>query len=621
MGTSTIRLIAVTVVLAAAAAAIGFFGGRTGVLKPSPAIADPTQTTTTSASAIRETLVLDKTAPADPRADLLRALEQPAEERNRAVRIAMNAWLTAEGAAAITAARNAPELRDVANRITQLALFAYPEIFVDHPSLLEGIPDAKRSIAMAARAIAIFDPDAARGMIDTHLSGSIYRDAMLSAIDELERAEQDPYAELESIVAGSGMGSQFRRVGQLVSRVAEEDPVAAAELIDGLPASLREYATQALVTVWSQTDPEEAARWLVEKNVQVSGQGLNDLARRWGQSDFEAANAFAETLTGRKRAVFLTGLVGATQRLSKEELLAWVSRYEGEPAYPHLMVSAVQRFAQDDVGAAIELIETLPERMQLDSYRSIVPSLAFRNPEAAVALIDEIGNESVRDELVPMVSSAWAQNDAESALDWALGLPPGPSRDRAIGSITSSLMNFGMDFEVDRAIELIETLPEQERLASYRSVVPSLAFRNPETAVALIDQIGNESVRDQLVPVVARRWAQNDAEAALDWALGLAPGRTRDQAIASISSSLMEFDVDRAVDAIDEIEGREVRKGAVWQLLFTVDSDDEAIRLGRDHGFDRDAVLELRENRGRMHGPGLLSPAINVVAAKDADPE
>ena len=69
----------------------------------------------------------------------------------------------------------------------------------------------------------------------------------------------------------------------------------------------------------------------------------------------------------------------------------------------------------------------------------------------------------------------------------------------------------------------------------------------------------------------------------------------------------MEFDVDRAVNAIDEIEGQEVRKGAVWQLLFTVESDDEAIRLGRDYGFARAAVLALRENRGRMHGPGLIS--------------
>ena len=430
----------------------------------------------------------------------------------------MNAWLAADGAAAIMVARDDPEFGDLVNRMTQLALFAYPEMFIDDASLLEGIPDAKQSIAMAASAIAKFDPDAARGMIDAHLSGPLYRDAMLSAVDQIERAEQDPHAELESIVAGSGMGSQHRRLFNLVNRMAADDPVAAAKLIDDLPASLKESATQALVAVWSRTDPEEAARWLAEKNVQVSGQGLNDLARRWGQGDFEAASAFADTLTDRKRALFLTGLAGATRRWSKEELLAWVSRYEGEPAYPNLMVSVVQRFAQEDVGAAIELIETLPEQARLALHRSVVPSLAFRNPEAAIALIDKIGNESVRDELVPVVARSWARNDSESALDWAIGLSPGPTRDQAIASISSSLMNFDMD-----------------------------------------------------------------------------------------------FDVDRAVDAINEIEDPEVRKGPVWQLLLTVESDDEAIRLARDYGFDRDAVLGIRKNRGRMHGPSLLAPGYRTA--------
>ena len=172
--------------------------------------------------------------------------------------------------------------------------------------------------------------------------------------------------------------------------------------------------------------------------------------------------------------------MNATGRLSNDELLAWVSRYEDDPAYPNLIMSVAQRFAQEDIG----------------------------------------------------------------------------------------------------------------------------------TAVALIDEIGNESVRGQLVPMVSGMWAQNDAEAALDWALGLAPGRTRDRAIASIAPSLMdldmELDLDRAIDVINEIEDPELRRRPVWELLHTVESDEEAIRLGRDYGFDRDAVLELRENRGRMYDPGLV---------------
>ena len=157
-------------------------------------------------------------------------------------------------------------------------------------------------------------------------------------------------------------------------------------------------------------------------------------------------------------------------------------------------------------------------------------------------------------------------------------------------------------------MDLIEALPEEARLASYASVLPMLAFQDPEAAMGLIDDIGNESVRDQLLPMVSGMWAQNDAESALDWALDLTRGPARDQALASISPLLAELDMDGAVDAIDEIDDLEVRKTPVRRLLSIVESDDEAIRLGRDYGFDRDAVLALREGAGGMIRPGIFAP-------------
>ena len=534
MGTSTIVLTVAVVVLTVAAAAIGFFAGRASAPDDHASVISERTASTTFPK--YEFAAADEAVASNPRAQLLHALQQPPAERNRAIRVAMNAWLAADGAAAIMAVRDDPQLGEVADRMTQLALFAYPEIFVDNPSLLEGIPDRNQSIAAVARAIAVFDPDAAREMIETHLSGSIYRDAMLEAVDQHELAEQDPRAELESIMAGTGMGSQYQRLSRLVNRLAADDPLAAAEMIDGLPAPLRESAIHELTKAWSRTDPETAARWLAGKNVRFSGDGLNSLARRWGQSDFEAANAFADTLTGSKRALFLTGLAGATEG-SKEELLAWVSRYEGEPAYPDLMVSVVQRFAQEDVGAAMALIETLPERIQPASYGSVVRSLAFGDPEAAVALLEEIGNESVRDNLVPVVSQLWARNDAESALEWARDLSPGRPRDQAIASIASALVNLETDLDIDHVIEVI-----------------------------------------------------------------------------------------------DEIEDPELRKNSVWPLLFQVESDDEAIRIGRDYGVDRNHVLAIRGMRGRMLGPALISEdspvpfslrlgPVNIVTDKSPDPE
>ncbi len=513
MRASTILLLVAVVFVTAAAAAIGFFAGRSGVPEAhAPLISGPPQTAT--ATSPRYTFpVADRAATSNPRADLIRALAEPAPEGARAVRLAMNAWLAADGAAAIMAARNDPELGDAAERMIQLALYVYPELIVDNPELLEGM--SEQSIAMAVSSIAMFNPDAARAIIDTHFSNSMYGEAMLAMVEQVEQQDvasqplQDPRAELESILAERGMMKRLPRLHQLVTRMAADDPAATAELIDDLPGSLKSYAIQALVEVWSRNSPEEAARWLAKESLQVSEQGLRVLAWRWGESDFEAANAFADTLTARRRASFLNGLVAATHGMSSDEVLAWVSRYENEPSYPGMITNAVQSVVRHDVDGAIELVETLPEEARGASYGSVLSLIAYEDPEAAVDMLDDIDDESMRQQLVLRVVGVWASNDAESALDWSLDLGSGP---------------------------------------------------------------------------------------------------TRDQAIASISYSLVGFDMDRAVEVIDEIEDPEVRRGPLWQLLVAMETDDEAIRLGRDYGLDRDAVLETREQRRGMHVPGYFSP-------------
>ena len=519
MRTSTILLAVAAVFLTAVAAAIGFFAGRGSVsADPAPATYERAQVAPTTSPKFGLSMA-DQSAPSNPRADLIRALGQPAPEGDQAVRLAMNAWLAAEGAAAIMAARDDPELGDVADRMMQLALYVYPEIVVDSPALLEGIPE--QAIAMAVSAIARFNPDAARAIIDTHLSGSGFGDAMLSMVDRIGPASQpvqDPRAELESILAERSFMARIPRLHALVTRVAADDPMAAADLLDDMPGSMVQHVIHPLVEVWSRTNPEEAARWLADKDAQFSENGLNALAWRWGQRDLEAASTFADTLTGRKRTTFLTSLAGVTsQGMSTDEMLAWVSRYENDPAHASMVMSVAQHLVQEDLDTAMGLIETLPDQERLSSYRSVVSSLAFQDPEAAIDLLDEIGDASVRDEVLPMISSVWGHNDAEAALDWAMDLAPGAPRDRAIASIASSLVN---------------------------------------------------------------------------------------------------FDRDRAVEAIDEIDDPDARKGPVWQLLVSADSDDEAIRLGRDYDFDRDAVLELRKNRGRSRFvPPRFMPYPAIVSA------
>ena len=505
------RTIAIAVIALAAIAA-AFFVGRATAPSSAPVIAvAPLEP---AAGAATEQPPTAPAAAPDPRAGLLSALEQSGEVRDRAVRRAMIAWLAAEGADAIRSAREHPELGSVADRMVRLALYAYPEIFEDDPSLLGDDPNREPLIAMSVSSIAGFDPDLAHTLAMRHLADTQYGDGMLGAVEHFEVLAHPPSltdarTELAAILDESNMMKRLPRLMMLVARMASSDPASAARLIDEMPRSSSTMAINTLVHHWSQTDPEAAAQWLASKDAQIARQGWPALAQGWAQRDLDGASAYADTLTGTARTGFLHGLATATAGMPAGTMQAWLSRYRDDPVYADLVRGAAPQLAQEDLRAAMSLIEELPAG---------------------------------------------------------------------------------------------------QRLGSYRSVIPILAMQDPEAAVGVVDQLEDDDARNGLIPIVAAMWAQNDAQAALDWASDRPRGRARDHAIGQIANVLVRIDPDLAINAIDEVDDPGLRKANVSQLLIQLESEQEAVRVGRRYDFDRDAVLALRERiRPHFDSVGVIS--------------
>ena len=74
-----------------------------------------------------------------------------------------------------------------------------------------------------------------------------------------------------------------------------------------------------------------------------------------------------------------------------------------------------------------------------------------------------------------------------------------------------------------------------------------------------------------------------------------------------------------------EIEDPELRGPPVRQLLAMMETDDEAIRLGREYDVDRDEVLELRKGprpgaTGYMMYPVEALHAVSVGLERGGEP-
>lgn len=485
--------------------AIGFFIGRASLPESPPIIASPKsaeqRNQPESNPSTHRAASLDEELRLNPRTELLRAMRQSGTNRNQAVRLAMNAWLVADGAAAIIAIREDPELAELADAMLQMALIAYPELILEDPSLIRGHSEAEWLVQYVANVLATVDPQVARRIIEVSPVDSSYHAAVLARIEDKKESLtplslDDAHAELDSILAIRNRTGRTNRLRALVNRVASDNPEAATELIDRLPRSLSEHIVGSLIFPWVEQNPKAAADWLATRPASESEAGMHMLASLWGNQDFEMASAFADTLKGMQRNQFLHGLVDAAQRGTHSEALAWLSQYEGDPVYLQLAERVFLSIAQEDVYAAVALIDNLSSEVQTPVYASVLPMLAMEDPQAAMRVVNELDSESVRDLFFPTMASIWAEDEPRHALEWAIRLEKGASRD---------------------------------------------------------------------------------------------------EAMANIATSGMQFDPDSAIEALKEIESSDLQDSILNMCLRLAESDDLAIRLGRQFGIDREAVLELRK--------------------------
>ena len=496
--------------LAVAVAAVAFFAGRASV--PNPQLTNLTTVPPSIPSASTSQPERPETSVhRDPHAELLRALGLPTEERRRATRWAMNAWLAEEGAAALRTVRADPRLAEVVGLMTQIALVVYPDVFIEEPSLLEGAIEADSLSDPSAATVAALGRELAQeAVLGLRFRGAAGAGAGSFAGEARPLASEDAHGEIESILNERSPVMRMQRTAMLVYQMAERDPAAAAELVDSLPASIRRHAINALIGAWAKSDPSAAAQWLRNQGDLAAQQGFAQLAQQWGMVEFHSASAYGATLSGTQRQAFLDGLANVAHQVPKAETLAWIAGLEGDPSYSHLASIVAQGIAQEDASTALSLIESLPPSERLNGYASLLPTMAMQDPKAAMAASEVISDPFQRAPLVAMIANIWAQMEPELAMDWMLDLEPGP---------------------------------------------------------------------------------------------------TRDQALESIAYDLAHFDPQRALEAIDEIADPELRRGPVVALFGQMEDENEAIRLGGEHGFDRETVLEMRANS--LEGITLFPPGVD----------
>ena len=367
--------------------------------------------------------------------------------------------------------------------------------------------------------------------------------------------------------------------------------------VDTLPATLhRSDVARVLYIRFAVLDPEAALQHALRGATRASW--LAAIFRTWGQLDPEAAAARAATLLPSANAAASRALLELD--LSRAELRAIVARLDesgpasnvqpgiqlaaGKPQFTRneYLLAEIEARAHarregeshaDAWDRAISVEDPLVRQILVDR---LVIDWARRDPGAAMAAVESwntedayqpfvtgggfVPNMPIRGFLKSGIIRQWAQDDAQAALTWAMGL----ERDDMLRFATVVLSTLAEKAPAE-AISRLADLPEAVRARATVGVLWTLARTDLDRAMRLFESL---SIGEQTQHTMALRQeliSQRSPQSALDWALSI-DRRIRAREVSSVIGAV-SWDLAEALRLLDTIEDPAIRAAAAPSLV------------------------------------------------------
>lgn len=407
-----------------------------------------------------------------------------------------------------------------------------PQSALDITATTRRPSDAARALAAVARNLANTDPALARQAATTgarlllRISGPDHRLAeqrlLLREVAALEE---------EALLAAFEVPVEEGRLAVVLGR-AESDPAAALELVQswemtGLSA---DRALTALAPISAAADSQQA----VELAATISSGRLRDQALWLIAERASPAEAVGIAQRTSDWLVKSAILADAAERMAASETeAALLCVEEVSAARDSALAQVVVGLAAADRAQALELGASLPELPRRWALGRIAVALAGSEPEAAEALLAEIGPPP---EIARLAVVSMADADPDRAIRLAGRLPAGESRDAALAGVVAVLSKS----DVERAAGLVwEIASPRWRGTAVGAVAPILAQNDPDAATSLIGLVSDPEVARRLRAEVAAVVAADDPETAFRLLSSLPPSEYRSEAAMDGARALL----------------------------------------------------------------------------------
>ena len=208
----------------------------------------------------------------------------------------------------------------------------------------------------------------------------------------------------------------------------------------------------------------------------------------------------------------------------------------------------------DRIPEALELLRS--KTPDWDSESKMLTHLlltrwAKTNPKAAFASLDEAQFSLERGHSLSILS-ALAALDPKHTADWLTS----PSNTRAYYPLVGHILSGTIAKEWARqdpqaALDWARTLPEQQQAGAYSGVLGTIAATDPQKAAALALTLKTGEARSHILDEIAKSWARHSPEEALTWASSLEPGESK-TATSFALKSWSETNPEKAAEYFDK---------------------------------------------------------------------
>jgi hypothetical protein len=172
--------------------------------------------------------------------------------------------------------------------------------------------------------------------------------------------------------------------------------------------------------------------------------------------------------------------------------------------------------AVTNLKAAIEWLSNLPEGHRKEAAtREVAYEAANENPQTALELAAGLPANPERDQLLDHAVSQFATSDARDATDWVLQIPDSSLRNRLLAAVATA----AAEAHPAEAAALVATGIEdgEEQTRAVVAVVQRWVQTAPQAAAAWVEQFPQGPLRHAAAQNLLVIWSLNDHQAANTW--------------------------------------------------------------------------------------------------------